>query len=433
MKARDHNQTKWLGYNAALTLLSPLWGPYVLKRLFQTTGTARRERMGRGTELPADPHRLWLHGASVGEMAAAKPILQIIHDKAPQAGVVISTITPTGRNAAEGSYPWAEDIRFFPLDVPSAVRRSLNAVKPALVAIIETELWPNFLYLASRRCPVVLINGRISDKTFRKAGSCKALYAWMFSHISVLGMQTQTDADRAVQLGAPSDRVSVLGISKFDEPVKTLTTDAIAGWRSALGVGDAPVIVAGSTFSGEDEAVCRAVAGARSVAKGLKAVIAPRHLERAPEVMQAIQGAGLRGCLRTDGPDPSADVIVLNTFGELAEVYGIADAAFIGKSLCSRGGQNLIQPMAHGVPVVYGPHMENFRDVAAMAEAEGAAIRVQNADELKVVISDILGDPQRRHSMGKTARALVERNRGASERYAELLLKHLYPKEEGIG
>ncbi len=419
-----------MGYNAALTLLSPVWGPYVFKRLFQSPGSARRERMGRGAELPPNPHRLWLHGASVGEMAAAKPILQVIHNKVPEVKVAVSTITPTGRAAAEASYPWAEDIRFFPLDVPSAVRKSLNAVKPALVAIIETELWPNYLYLASRRCPVVLINGRISDRTFRKAGTCKALYTWMLSHISVLGMQTQTDADRVVQLGAPEDTVRVLGISKFDEPVKTLSEEGVARWRDVLGVGDWPVIVAGSTFSGEDEAVCRAVAVARSVVPGLKAVIAPRHLERVPEVLQAIRDAGLRGQLRTDGPNPEADVIVLNTFGELAEVYGIADAAFIGKSLCSHGGQNLIQPMAHGVPVVYGPHMENFRDVAAMAEAEGAAIRVQNADELAGALTDMLSQPELRRSKGQSARTLVERNRGASERYANLLLDYLYPVEE---
>lgn len=339
----------------------------------------------------------------------------------PDAPVVVSTITPTGQEAARKAFDWAESVRYFPLDLPGPVGRSLRAVGPEVVALAETELWPNFLYEASANARIVLLNGRISDRTFGPAKKARSLYAWMLSHLSVLGMQTEADAERVIALGAPEERVRVIGISKFDEDVPTLTTATRDHWRRELGLGPDPVAIAGSTFPGEDEAVIAACMAARRIQPNLKLIVAPRHIERAVDVERAAQAAGLRSARRSQGPDPRADVIILDTFGELASVYGLADVAFIGKSLTDRGGQNLIQPMAHGIPVVFGPNMQNFRDVAAQAELAGAAVRVESAEALAEAWTRLLGDPNVRDRMGSAGQLLVNKNRGASDRYARIL------------
>jgi 3-deoxy-D-manno-octulosonic-acid transferase len=416
----------WLGYNAALGALMPVWGPYMAWRLaFGKSRPGRAQRLGFGPALPRARDRVWMHGASVGEMHALRPVAERFHARRPLAPVVVSTVTETGQEAARASYPWAEQVRYAPLDVPGAVARSVNAVGASVVALVETELWPNFLHAAAMRGRVVMINGRISDRTLGPARRFPGLYAWMLSHIDLLGMQTRQDADRVIALGADPGRVRVLGTSKFDEEVPLLNDAQRAEWRKTLGLGAHRVLIAGSTFPGEDEVAIAAFLAARARVPGLRLLIAPRHIERAPDVARAAEAAGLRAARRSIGDAADAEVLIVDTFGELAALYGLADVAFIGKSLAEHGGQNLIQPMAHGVPVVYGPNMENFRDVAEQAEAAGAAIRVPDATALAETIDALWTTDAARRTMGEAGKRLVAANRGASARYADLIIEAL--------
>jgi 3-deoxy-D-manno-octulosonic-acid transferase len=386
----------------------------------------RRERLGFGTPLPGRSDRIWLHGASVGEMMALKPIAEEFHRRRPDTPVVVSTITPTGQEQARKAFSWAEQVRYLPLDAPGPVSRAMSQVRPAVVGLVETELWPNFVHAAASRGVVVMLNGRISDRTFRPALRFRAFYRWVLRQLAIIGAQTTADAERFLALGAPEDRVRVLGTSKFDEPVPLLDDESRARWRRDLGIGDDPCLVAGSTFPGEEEAVVSAFLAARRIRPSLRLIIAPRHVQRADEVERVAASAGLMVLRRSEGRPGAADVVIVDTYGELAALYGLAEAAFIGRSLTERGGQNLIQPMAHGVPVVSGPNMQNFRDVAEQAEAVGALQRVADAGGLTVAWQNLLSSSDERRRRGEAGRELVARNRGAASRYADVL-------EEALG
>lgn len=412
----------WMAYNAALGALLPVWAPYALWRFTRgKSRVGRRERLGRLPPLPPSARRVWLHGASVGEMMALRPIAERFHARHPDAPVVVSTITATGQEIARKAFGWAEQVRYFPLDLPGPVARSVGGVGPRVTALVETELWPNFIHAAAACGPVVMLNGRLSDKTFGPARRVRPLYAWMLGHLSAIGAQTEADAERFISLGAPEARVRVMGTSKFDEDVPTLDDAGRRAWRRTLGLGAHRALIAGSTFPGEDEAVLDAFLHARPHIPDLRLLIAPRHIKRAGDVARAAEERGLRVARRSLGPASGEDVIIVDTYGELATLYGLADAAFIGRSLTERGGQNLIQPMAHGVPVVYGPHMQNFRDVAAQAESAGAAIRASDAAALTQALTAILTSDDIRRTMGAAGKRLVAANRGASDRYAALL------------
>jgi 3-deoxy-D-manno-octulosonic-acid transferase len=382
--------------------------------------------MGFGERLPKSDHRVWIHGASVGEMMAMRPIADRFHAKCPEAPVVVSTVTPTGQEVARKSFAWAEQVRYFPLDMPGPVARSISGVGARVHALAETELWPNFLHAAARRGPVVLLNGRISDRTFQNAQRILPAYRWMVGHLSIVAMQTQADADRITELGADPSRVRVLGTSKFDEPVPQMDAAALREWRRRLGLRDDRVAIAGSIFPGEDEAVLNAFIASRARIPSLRLLIAPRHVERAPDIHALALSAGLKPGFRSANLDGDEDVIVIDTYGELAELYALAEVAFVGKSLgTEEGGQNLIQPMAHGVPVVHGPNMQNFRDVAARAEEVGASRVVQDAAALADAWTSLLASEVKRRGMGEAGRALVESNRGAADAYADVLREAL--------
>jgi 3-deoxy-D-manno-octulosonic-acid transferase len=363
-----------------------------------------------------------MHGASVGEMVALQPIARRFHAVRPDAHVVVSTITPTGQDVARRAFDWAEQVRYFPLDTPGPVARSVNAVGANVVVLLETELWPNFLHAASLMGPVLLANGRISDRTVRRARRVRPLYRWMLGHLSMMGMQTEGDAERIIALGAPPDRVRVLGTSKFDEAVPALDDAGRAEWRSKLRLGQDRVLIAGSTFPGEDEAVLSAYQICRAVAPGLRLLIAPRHIDRAEDVALLARKSGLSVGLRSGELTGDENVVVINSYGELAGLYGLAEAAFIGRSLGeNRGGQNLIQPMAHGVPVVHGPNMQNFRDVAEQADKAAASELVLDAEGLADAWLRMITTPELRGAMGVAGRRLVESNKGASDRYAQMI------------
>lgn len=409
----------FLLYNLLLTLTAPLWGTWMILR-------ARRrrepvdwtERVGAYPfSLPRGKPRLWLHAVSVGEVMAALPVLRAVRAQDPGLEIVLSVTTSSGHQTArERADGLCDKLVYFPIDVPRFTLNAMVRVKPTVVAVMETELWFNFLWAAKAvGAATMIVNGRVSDRSFPRARRVAFFYRRLLAMVDRCLMQTDTDAGRIRALGG--QRLEVLGNTKFDEAVQGTDADP-DHWRRELGVRQgAPVVVVGSTRSELEEAwVMAALRALRA-----QTVWAPRHLERAEAVCEAVRAAGLRVTRRSQGGTlAEADVLVLDTYGELAQVYSIADVAIVGGGFDRLGGQNILQPLAHGKPVIHGPHMENFRDVAEAA-TEATAV-ASSPEELSSLVSGLLQDTARREAMGLAARKLVAQNAGASQRYAAAIL-----------
>jgi 3-deoxy-D-manno-octulosonic-acid transferase len=381
-----------------------------------------REGLGQrlGRALPALPQAadgrgpIWLHAVSVGEATAARPLVARLRAARPEIPVVVSTVTDTGQAVARSQLPGVPTF-YFPLDFAGPVARALSHVRPRLVVLMETELWPTFLLTCRRRgIPVLLANGRISRRSFARYARARALLGPTLTAIAAFCMQTREDAERIIALGADPARVAVLGNVKYDlapgAPARAADLGLAAG---------APLLVAGSTHRGEEEAVLGALALGREVAPGLRLLVAPRHPERAREVEGLVRRAGHAGVLRSALPGGAraadgAPVIVLDTVGELAGIYALATLAFVGGSLVPWGGHNPLEPAAWGCPVLFGPHMENFGEMAEAFLARGGAIRVADAAALGATVRALLADPQRRESLGRAAAGVLAEHRGAA-------------------
>jgi 3-deoxy-D-manno-octulosonic-acid transferase len=447
----SHRDPLWLLWRAALLVLSPVWVPYAAWRLLVGRSRAGRgERFGGGRTLPPPPpapgFRAWLHGVSVGEVQALDPVIRALRERAPGAEFVVSTTTPTGRARAEELYPFALERRFTPIDLPWTASRALRRVRPDVLVLGESELWPSLLQQASARVPVVLVNARLSDRTMPRARRLRPFYRWMLRRLTLAGVQTPEDRARFLELGLDPARIVVTGNTKFDRAVPALDAGARTALRRALGIGDAPLLVGGSTFPGEDELLLDALAALRAEAPGglgtasgsepLRLLLAPRHPERADAVAELARARGYRVRRRSEGPAPEAasdpaerpDVVVLDTVGELARVYALARVAVVGRSFRTGGGQNPLEPMAHGVPVVYGPMMENFREIARLAEDGGAAIRCRDDDALLPALRSVLTDGGIHGAMADAGPRVLEAHRGASGRSAELILEVVHDR-----
>jgi 3-deoxy-D-manno-octulosonic-acid transferase len=365
--------------------------------------------------------RVWLHAVSVGEVMAARPILRAIRERSPEAEIVLSVTTSSGYQAAkDGPKELFDYVIYAPIDVPRFVLNAMARVRPQVLAIMETELWMNWLWVARQwRVPTLLVNGRISDRSFPRSMRIRPFYAALLKFLDRPLMQTATDAERITQMGATN--AQVFGNCKFDE--------AAAGesnpekWREELRLNpERPVVVIGSTRGEEEEAfVAEALADPRLA--DVQVVWAPRHLERADAIAERLQGQGVAVGRRSQGTYER--ITLLDTYGELGDVYAVADVAVIGGGFANLGGQNLIQALAKGAPVLHGPHMQNFRDVAEMAKREEASVVAVTPAELAQTLADLLADPARRQTMSTQARALVQQNLGASARYAEAIAEAL--------
>ncbi len=422
-------------YNVLLVLLSPIWAIVLLRRL--AVGKSRSGWADRWGRPEIDPSHeiglsIWVHAASVGEVIAATPILEELYQRWPGVDIFISTITPGGHETAMALKGRLASFVFFaPFDLPWTVKRTLSLVRPDVLVLLETELWPNLIALAKRSgAHVVVANGRISDRSVGKYLKLRGLFRWVMSHVDDILVQTPTDADRFTAIGADPARVSVLGNAKFDQTTEQLDEEALRTLRSVLKLPDgAPVWVVGSTrTAAEEREIVQAYLKAKQEIPDLVLIHAPRHIERADDLISIMRQFGLTPIRRSelDQLEGSAGQIVLDTFGELAKIYGVGDVAYIGNSLLAPGGgQNLLQPLAQGKPAIYGPYMANFRDLAAMAESAGVGFRVSDADELARKLVSILKDPAGRSAISEQARALIRENQGAAARYAEAISAHL--------
>ncbi len=422
-----------LVYNLFIWLTAPLWLGYVATRIvFGSWRDRWQERFGYvPVPPPSSRPRLWIHCVSVGETLAAQPVVQRLREALPDYEIVFSTTTPTGQQTALNALRDCVDyFIYFPLDLPFAVRRTLRRVQPRLLLLFETELWLNLLAEQQRRGGRVLVlNGRISDRTARRAPRLRAVYRAMLRCVDFICAQSPTDAARFIELGASPSRIEVCGNTKFDQALHAADKDADE-WRSVLSLPDhAPVIVVGSTRTADEEQlIADAYQQVRNALPEACLVLAPRHLERVDEVERLLRARGWQPHRRSQLPTPDgqhAQVVILDTFGELASLYSVADVAIVGGAFAPLGGQNLFQPLAHGKPVFFGPHTHNFRDIAHLAQAAGVGFEVQTAEQLAEGILRLLSDPKRREQIAQHAAALIQNHQGAAQRCVEQVKRWL--------
>jgi 3-deoxy-D-manno-octulosonic-acid transferase len=411
-----------------------LTAPYYLWRLRGKILSVAdwRERLGF---LPArfappapasDSRALWVHAVSVGETLAAARLVKDLQREFPERKLFLSCVTRAGREVGEKRLPDVAGHFYLPLDFRSAARRVVRRLRPALLLIVETELWPNLLRAAHEsRARVVLVNARLSDRSFRGYRLAKPFMRRIFECVDWIGAQTPKDAERFIELGAIPERVDVTGNLKFDgEPPKI--TELAGNLRAGLETSSrGPVIVAASTMPGEEPLLFQAWNEVRVQHPQAILILAPRHPNRFEEVSRLLSGAGRtivrRTTLEKGAQELAAqlgapEVLLLDTIGELAGIFELADLVFVGGSLVPTGGHNLLEPAYWGKPILCGPHMENFRDIAQLFTRAGAAVEVASPNELARVILQLLRDDERRRKMGDRAAQLMEEGLGATER-----------------
>ncbi len=421
-------------YNLLLLLLSPaLWSYYLFQKAIR--GKYREglgERLGglRGWDVGGSGSTIWLHAVSVGEVHVAAPLVRALRARLKGTRIVVSTVTETGRRTAEKRLKEADRLFYFPLDYPWVVRDVLDTIRPDLYVSMETELWPNLLKeLDRRKVPALLVNGRISPRSFRGYLCIKPFMRGVLSKISVFSMQSEADAQRIVALGAEPGRVKVTGNLKFDGTPAFLDEEKRRGIRRELGLPDGrTTILAGSTHRREEEWVAEAFLKLREKHPSLLLILAPRHPERVPEVRSLLLARGLEVRLRTQAPPPGEHppVLLVDTVGELPSLYALASLAFVGGSLVGAGGQNALEPAAQRVPVIFGPHMENFSEVARLLSEGGGCIQLTGPEGLLPALENLLRNPQKGAAMGERGARVVEAHRGAVDQNLKLLESCLF-------
>lgn len=419
-------------YGAALRLAWVASIPYqIVMELFAGRPKARRrERLGRAADFGRLPSGgIWVHAVSFGEVRLAHAVIAALRSRLGRASFLLTTSTETGRALAErqrreGGPGAADAIAAPPLDLPGPIARMLKAARPRALVLIETELWPNLLRLApARGVPVIVVNGRLSPRAFGRVLKVRGLFAPGLAAIRGVAAQSEADARRFVAIGAPPERVRVTGNIKFDLPIPSPGPESP---RRRLGLDDdTPVFVAGSTARGEAEPVARAFARLRAAVPKAVLVIAPRHPEDIGATRRVFERAGWRvdrwSRLQAVGAPRAAEAVVVDTMGVLPSLYPCATVAFVGGSLVPRGGQNLLEPAASGVPVLFGPWVDTVRFAADALLAAGGGFQVGDADSLGDEVVRLATDATARARAGERARETVVRNRGPLARTVDLV------------
>jgi 3-deoxy-D-manno-octulosonic-acid transferase len=386
-----------------------------------------RERMGRlPVYLNVDGERsIWVHAVSVGEVLAARPLVESLKARFPGLRVFLSTTTVTGNAVARKSVRGTDGLFYAPFDWPGPVRKALATLNPALLVLVETEIWPNLIHEArAKGTRVAVVNGRISPRSFARYRLVRRWLGSVLHDVDLFLMQGESHAERARMIGAPAEKVRVTGNLKFDAAEAPRASGRLVRFLLDGQRQYRQMWVAGSTVTGEEELVLRAFHRVRERLPETRLILAPRHPERFSEVPALVEAAGFR-CLRRSELDPGrwrgGEVLLLDTMGELAQIYPLATVVFVGGSLVPSGGHNILEPAVAAKPIVVGPHMENFQEIAEQFRAEGALVQVRSAEELAREVESLLTDEVRRKSLGERARGLIERNRGALGRTLDAL------------
>jgi 3-deoxy-D-manno-octulosonic-acid transferase len=382
---------------------------------------------------------IWIHAVSVGEVLAVLPLAQKLKTRFPLLRLVVSTTTVTGQKLARERMPFADAVFYFPLDWQGPIQRALAATRAGAVIVVETEIWPNFLRECRRaNVPVIFVNGRLSERSFRgygrallfSAGTLAGFLKKVLREGTLFLMQSEEDAARLIALGAPGERVLVTGNLKYDlaEPSES----PLSSWLDCelAKSNRRPVVVAGSVLANEEGPVLRAFAEVEREFPRALLILAPRKPEQFDSAGAIVAKSGRKLLRRRDlifngagsaSLPETVHVILLDSLGELAGLYRLADAVFVGGSLIPGGGHNILEPAAFSKVPIYGPSMENFSEMSAKFLAASAAIQVKSSEDLGAAWGGLLREPRRAAQMGTRARELVERNRGATQR----LLEHI--------
>jgi len=354
---------------------------------------------------------IWIHAVSVGEVMVLGALIDSIKKSMPDHSIVISTTTNTGNEIARKNFESKAIVIYSPLDLSFSVKRFFRIIKPQVLVIVETEIWPNLIGKAQKEnTPVVIINGRISPRSFKKYKLARPFLRHTLKKISLFCMQSKDDQERMLAIGAQREKIKVTGNMKFD--INIATSLSLQAARENLGLAEKDLlIVAGSTHRGEEKILVDAYKNLQGEFKNLKLLIAPRHLNRAPEIRKLVKN--------TPG------IFLLDTIGQLRNFYSIADIVFIGGSLISHGGQNPIEPAYFSKPIIFGPYMFNFKEIAGILLKETAAIEVKDRLGLQAAISLLIKDPKKAKAMGFFAKKAIEINKGASNKNFEVIKSFL--------
>lgn len=389
------------------------------------------ERFGRLRPLPPHPCRIWVHGVSLGEINATRTLIPALEQALPEAEVVISSTTDTGYARARQLYPQHYVFRY-PLDFSPVVRRVLDHIRPAMIVLVELELWYNLVRLAGARgVRLAVVNGRLSERSVRRYGWVRPLASRMLRACDLLAVQDETYAARFAALGAPPERIVVTGSMKYDTAPASPQVDGAESLGVELGIDRSrPLWVCGSTGPGEEEMILRAYERLRAAGVDVQLAIVPRKPERFDEVAALIERRGFRCVRRSQGRgvmrgDEGRPVVYLgDTLGELRKFYALCTVAFVGRSLVPMGGSDVIEVAALGRPIVVGPHTENFASAVRQLR-EAGALMVIDGPEALVEVGGLVGDAQRCRAMGEAALRVVQANRGATQRTVEALRRVL--------
>ena len=414
-----------LFYNIALMVLIPVVFVRYLIKGFRNPAYWKRlgERFGFVKD-DLTPGKLWVHAVSVGEVNAAVPLIRKQLEIRGIRSVVVTCATPTGSDQIRMSLAGSVEQFYAPLDLKFAVNRFLARIRPEALVIMETEIWPNLLLACQRQgIRIMFANMRMSDRSYQNARRFKMLYRHVLKGVGCFCVQTQTDAERIASVGANSERIEVTGNLKFEldlpEGFDEQTLELRDQWHSHR-----PVLILGSSHAGEDEMIFSVFKRLREYYSDLVCIVVPRHPERFEQVHLLAVESGYSVVRRSgwnQSPDQVMDILVVDTMGELLQFYGASDVAVVGGSFVQAGGHNVLECMAAGVPVIFGPDMSNFREISGMVLSSGAGKQVQDEEELYTAIREYLDSDERRKEAVKKGQEVLEANRGALQRTCDAL------------
>ena len=380
----------------------------------------------RGFDRGRGSPRIWLHGASAGDLLSLQPMMRELKRRLPGSCIIVTTMTNSGLEMARKKLAEADVVVYAPYDLPGPTRRAVAALRPDLLVLEYTEIWPNLIRAAQKAgVRIALTNGRFNPNKLSRYRALFRAIGNPLRRIDCFLMRSDEEAERVLALGAAPDRVWVTGNTKFDALVLEPAEGKEHALRAEMGLDATPIFMAGSTHEGEEEIVLAAYAKLLERHRGLQLVVAPRYVERSGRIMSLAAEAGLSVRLRSGGAAAGhAQVTVLDTIGELSVAYRLATLVFVGGSFVTRGGQNVLEPAAQGKPVLFGPHMENFKDSVQVLQGRGG-IQVGGPEQLLKIADELLSRPDQLAELGALARRSVSAIRGASARNVEHMLSIL--------
>lgn len=411
------NSRVWLLWAVLGYVMLALIGPYYALRALLARNKKHsiywQQKLARYDFMPETQPLIWIHAVSVGELFTVKPLLKALKQHYPEFYLLVSSGTLSAYQLAENMTDIDQAIAF-PIDAPSLCKKSLQRFRPALVIILETEIWPNFIRAVKRQnIPLVLLNARLDDRAYRHYYALLGFFAPVIKSYNAILAQSEADRERFRRLSADEANLHCLGNLKYAAAVDSSDSSARDDWRTTLQLLETDIaLIAGSTFPGEEQCLAKIFRSFQQQQLPLKLVLAPRHLHRVPQICRELRALNLQPLLRSElnrqSQQVNASIIVIDTMGELAQLYAAADIVFIGKSLYAQGGQNPLEAAAWGKAIVFGPYMQNFQEISTQLLQQQAAVCVRDAEELNTVLLTLTTDQLQRQTLATNAYQLVQ-------------------------